>query len=191
MVAEDIDASKYRFRLVRRVETKRMSRDARDAHRARAIRKHERPGARERKAGCGVLDRLVGRARPGGRRRHDDLGQQLLWKERSEERSLEKVLGWNGTLAFGGPKHEGGPEGNRQRGQIRRGVRVREASADRPSISYLEISDSCGALGDGCKRGSSQLGRLDELVPYGKRPDTELTVAELHAAQLEPADVDE
>ena len=123
--------------------------------------------------------------------RHPDLGDDLVGGERGLEEVEEEVVGVDHTFTTTPPDDDAAPEREDHRGQVRRGVAVRQRPAEGAAVADLRVADL--ARGRAQDRDVLPHHRvvLDVVVP-GEPTDGELVAVVAHVREVaEPADVDQ
>ena len=189
-VAEDLGLRERTGRVPVR-EQERPSAEAGQRHGLAAVGRNERRGACESEAGRRMLDRRVGRPRAWRGQWDDELRDQLLLPERGREGAEDELPRAERSLTVGRAQAQLCSEGENDRGHVGSRVGVGEASAERSSVSHLEVADSGGALGDRSQRRPSQLRCAREVVPGRERAESKLAVAGLDSPKLEAPDIHE
>ena len=80
--------------------------------------------------------------------RYEDGRDDLAGLQRRREQVQEEVSGRDLALALGPAGDDRGAEGDEDRGEVGRGIRVGDRAADRPAVADLQVADLGGGLGE-------------------------------------------
>jgi hypothetical protein len=105
--------------------------------------------------------------------------------------ALEEIVDADASGAVGAVGDERRVRGEHRAGKIRRGIRVRDVSADRPTIANLNVADLVGRLGDDRRLLLHRLGPGDVGVRRERADRHRLAVALDSAHGVDVTDVDE